>query len=143
VVYAELAPGAGDWVGLPNGMLAADAAVYNGNGIANTSKIGTYFSKATAPGMLMSYTELLFIKAEAAKRGFIPGGDAVAEEAYHAAIRASWEQYEADGTFTTKLATWRSTFISWGMEPQQIFLSMPWQDFVDERNLRLCSCKRA
>ncbi len=130
VVYAELAPGAGDWVGLPNGMLAADAAVYNGNGIANTSKIGTYFSKATAPGMLMSYSELLFIKAEAAKRGFIPGGDAVAEEAYHAAIRASWEQYEADGTFTTKLATWKSTFISWGMDPAADIFEYAWEDFV-------------
>ena len=39
----------------------------------------------------MSYPELLFIKAEAAERGFIPGGDALAEEAYYAAIRASWD----------------------------------------------------
>ncbi|MFZ2339715.1 MAG: SusD/RagB family nutrient-binding outer membrane lipoprotein [Bacteroidales bacterium] len=131
VVFAELAPGAGDWVGLPNGMLAADAAVYNGNGIANTSKIGTYFSKATAPGMLMSYAELLFIKAEAAKREFIPGGDAVAEVAYHDGIRASWEQFNADGTFTTKLATWRSTFLGWGMDPSADIFEYAWQDFVD------------
>ncbi len=131
VVFAELAPGAGDWVGLPNGMLAADAAAYNGNGIANTSKIGTYFSSATAPGMLMSYAELLFIKAEAAKRGFIPGGDAVAEEAYHDGIRASWEQFNATGTFTSKLAVWRSTFLSWGMDPADNIFEYAWQDFVD------------
>ena len=116
VVYAELA-GSGDWVGLPNGMLAADALNYLGNGVSQTSKIGTYFSAAGAPGMLMSYAELMFIKAEAAKRGFMPGGDAVAEEAYHAGIKASWDQYNADGTFTAKLAPWKNTFISWGMEP--------------------------
>ena len=131
VVYAELAPGASDYVGLPNGMLAADAAVYNGNGIANTSKIGTYFSKADAPGMLMSYAELLFIKAEAAKRGFIPGGDAEAEVAYHGGIEASWEQYNADGTFKTKLAVFRSTFLGWGMDPAADIYDYAWADFVE------------
>lgn len=130
VVYAELA-GNGDWVGLPNGMLSADAAAYNGNGIANTSKIGSYFSKPDAPGMLMSFSELLFIKAEAAARGFIPGGHAIAEEAFHDGIRASWEQYDADGTFTLKLATWRSTFLSWGMSPTDNIFEYAWQDFVD------------
>jgi len=130
VVYADLAAGKGDWIGLPNGMLTADAAAYNGNGLANTSKIGSYFSKATAPGMLMSYTELLFIKAEAAKRGFIPGGDAVAEEAYHDGIRASWEQFNQDGTFTAKLATWKSTFVGWGMDPAANIFEYAWEDFV-------------
>src|SRR4030042_1917307 len=38
VVYAELA--GGDWVGLPNGMTAADALNYLGNGMAGTSKKG-------------------------------------------------------------------------------------------------------
>lgn len=131
VVFAELAPGAGDWVGLPNGMLAADAAAYNGNGIANTSKIGTYFSKATAPGMLLSYAEVLFIKAEAAARDFIPGGHGAAENAYHNAIKASWDQFNADGTFASKLEIWRSTFESWGMGPTDNIYDYAWQDFVD------------
>jgi len=129
VVYAELA--GGDWVGLPNGMTAADALNYLGNGMAATSKIGTYFSKPDAPGMLLSYAEVLFIKAEAAKRGFIPGGDATAETAYHAGIKASWDQYNADGTFTTKLAVWRSTFLSWGMGATENIYNYAWQDFVD------------
>jgi hypothetical protein len=55
-------------------------------GLKETSKIGSYFSAANAPGMLMSYAELLFIKAEAAKRNFIPGGDEAAEIAF---MRAS------------------------------------------------------
>jgi len=129
VVYAELA--GGDWVGLPNGMTSADALNYLGNGIAATSKIGTYFSAAAAPGMLLSYAELCFIKAEAVKRGFIPGGDGAAETAYHAGIKASWDQYNANGTFTTKLASWRSTFISWGMAPTDNIYDYAWQDYVD------------
>jgi hypothetical protein len=129
-VYAELASGPKDYVGLPNGMLAADALNYNGNGLTETSKIGSYFSAAGAPGMLMSYAELMFIKAEAAKRGFIPGGDATAEEAYHAGIKASWDQYNADGTFEAKLeAVWRSTFESWGMTTENIY-DYAWEDFV-------------
>lgn len=131
-VYAELTANTGDYVGLPNGMLAADALNYLGNGQAETSKIGSYFSAAGAPGMLMSYAELMFIKAEAAKRGFIPGGDEVAEEAYHAGIKASWDQYNADGTFTAKLtAIWRSTFLSWGMGDTENIYEYAWQDFKD------------
>ncbi len=131
-VYAELSANTHDYVGLPNGMLAADALNYLGNGQAETSKIGSYFSAAGAPGMLMSYAELMFIKAEAAKRGFIPGGDAVAEDAYHDGIRASWDQYNADGTFTAKLtAVWRSTFIGWGMGATEDIYEYAWQDFMD------------
>jgi hypothetical protein len=130
VVYAEMAANSGDWVGLPNGMTSANALNYLGNGMAETSKIGRYFSAAGAPGMLMSYAELLFLKAEAAARGFIPGGDAVAEEAYHDGISASWDQYNADGSFAARLEVWRSTFESWGMTTENIY-DYAWQDFVD------------
>ena len=128
VVYSELAANSGDWVGMPNGMLSADAGGYLGNGLAETSKIGKYFTKATAPGILMSYSELMFIKAEAIAKGYITG-DAAA--AYHAAIRASWDQYNADGTFKTALSVWKSTFISWGMGASDDIYDFAWQDFVD------------
>jgi hypothetical protein len=130
VVYADQAANSHDWVGLPNGMLSADALGYLGNGLAETSRIGTYFSAPTAPGMLMSYAELLFIKAEAAARGFIPDPDSVAQEAYHAGIRASWDQYNADGTFTEMLESWRSTFVGWGMPEDADIYEYAWEDFV-------------
>lgn len=130
VVYANLTAG-GDWVGMPNGMASADAGAYLGNGLAETSKMGDYFTKASAPGMLMSYAELLFIKAEAAARKFIPGGDTAAETAYHSGIRASWDQYNVDGTFTSKLAAWKSTFESWGMAADANIYEYAWTDFVD------------
>jgi len=91
-VYAQL-DGNNDFEGMPNGLTSAKAAAYNGNGLKNTSKMGSYFTDATAPGMLMSYSELQFAFAEAAFKGYIPGGDAAAETYYKAGIWASYEQY--------------------------------------------------
>lgn len=93
--YAEPASGPKDFVGLPNGMTSAAAAAYNGNGLANTSKIGNYFSAASAPGMLMSYAEVQFILAEAAARGFLSGAVdlTAAEEYYNNGVTASHMNY--------------------------------------------------
>ncbi|HNY02564.1 MAG TPA: SusD/RagB family nutrient-binding outer membrane lipoprotein [Bacteroidales bacterium] len=83
----------GTFDGIPNGLTSALAAAYNGNGLANTSKIGDYFSAATAPGQLMSYAELQFILAEAAVRNYIDGGMAQAKTYYVAGITGSFDQY--------------------------------------------------
>ncbi len=82
------------FTGIPNGLLSSQAAAFNGNGIANTSKIGSYFSAATAPGQLMSYAELQFILAEAALKGYIPGGMAAAKTFYDAGVTGSFMQYK-------------------------------------------------
>jgi hypothetical protein len=87
---------AGKYEGLPNGLTSSQAASYKGNGIKNTCKIGAYFSAATAPGMLMSYAELQFILAEAAFKGYIPGGNAQAGVYYTAGIYGSYNQYGDD-----------------------------------------------
>jgi hypothetical protein len=81
----------GDLVGLPNGMLSADAANYLGNGLEKTSKIGDFFTIAESPGVFMSYPELQFILAEAAFKGYIPGS---AEDYYKAGIWGSYNQYD-------------------------------------------------
>jgi hypothetical protein len=94
-IYAQL-DGNDDFEGLPNGLTSSKAALYNGNGLKYTSKIGTYFSAATAPGILMTYAELQFILAEAAHKGFIAGGDADAEQYYIGGIWASYDQYGQD-----------------------------------------------
>ncbi|NEW78814.1 MAG: SusD/RagB family nutrient-binding outer membrane lipoprotein [Gelidibacter sp.] len=92
-VYANL-PGAGGWwEGIPNGMLSTDAGNYKGNGLTKTSKIGDYFSAATAPGMLMSFAELKFLLAEAAQRNFITGSAKTAEQYYIEAVTASYNQF--------------------------------------------------
>lgn len=94
--YASETEGAGDFEGLPNGLRAADAAAYKTNGLSYTSKIGSYFTQATAPGMLMSYAELCFILAEAAHKNYISGGETAAAEYYTKGIKASYMQF-ADG----------------------------------------------
>lgn len=129
-VYANLADGVGDYVGLPNGMLSADAAAFNGNGLANTSKLGDYFTAATAPGMLMSYAELQFVIAEAALKGYIPGGAVLADSFYKRGIVASYDQFTS--VFSDVLEEiWRPTFESWGMGASDDIYEYALQDYKD------------
>ena len=102
-VFAKKAESGGDYVGVPNGLGNVDA----GNlGLAKTSKIGDYFVAATAPGVLLSFAELNFIKAEAALKGVTAAGDAA--KAYEDGIRASMTQFgvtmPADYLTTNKLS---------------------------------------
>jgi len=94
-IYAELS-GNNNFEGMPNGLTSAKALAYNGGGIKYTSKVGSYFTQATAPGMLMSYAELQFILAEAAVKGYIPGGNTEAEKYYYAGIYGSYAQFGDD-----------------------------------------------
>jgi hypothetical protein len=93
-IFAQLSAN-GDFEGIPNGLTSAEAAEYNGGGL-KMSKIGSYFSSATAPGVLMSYSELLFCKAEAAFKTWIPGGAAQAGVYYEEAIHANYNHYGQD-----------------------------------------------
>lgn len=82
-VYAQpLADGS--YAGLPNGLTDAAAGTFN------ASRIGTKYLSPIAPSLLMTYPELLFIKAEAAFDGDIPG-DPIA--LLKAAISASFSQH--------------------------------------------------
>ena len=72
--------------GVPNG-LETDSAL--AMGLSKTSQIGTWFSSAASPSILMQYSEVLFILAEGAARGW--GGNAA--ELYRDAITASMQVY--------------------------------------------------
>lgn len=87
-IYADLPANGGDYKGVPNGLSNSDA---NALGLSNTSKVGSYFTAATAPGVMMTYAELMFIKAELANKGIASAGDASAN--YTDAITASFKQY--------------------------------------------------
>jgi hypothetical protein len=84
-VYAQPAPSDGQYRGARNGPTDADAAQIN-----TISRLGTYFLRPDWPAPLMTYSEVLFLRAEAAQRGYV-AGDAAA--LYTAAIRASMEMY--------------------------------------------------
>ncbi|HAK79189.1 MAG TPA: SusD/RagB family nutrient-binding outer membrane lipoprotein [Runella sp.] len=88
-VYADKPADGGDYKGVPNGLSNADA---NTLGLSKTSKVGAFFVSATAPGVIMSYAELLFIKAEMAYKGITAAGDVATN--YTNAITASHSQYK-------------------------------------------------
>lgn len=88
-VYADRPADGGEFKGVPNGLSASDA---NALGLSKTSKVGTYFTSATAPGVIMSYAELLFIKAEYGYNSITTAGDVVTN--YNAGINASFAQYK-------------------------------------------------
>jgi len=75
------------YVGVPNGLTTSDA---NSLGLANTSKPGSYFSADNAPAVIQAYSEVLFLRAEAAARGFSAENAAAL---YQQAITASFNQY--------------------------------------------------
>jgi len=79
----------GIYVGKPAGYTNLPNATYNVNTI---SAIGTKYLEATAPGYLLGYTELQFLLAEAAKKGYITGSDATAENYYLAGIASSFSE---------------------------------------------------
>ncbi|RDV13479.1 SusD/RagB family nutrient-binding outer membrane lipoprotein [Pontibacter diazotrophicus] len=83
-VYGEAVDG--QYVGVPNGLPDAIATTY----LAGSAKLGSYFTEPTTPSVVMTYSELLFVLAEAALDGDITGD---AQEYYEQAIAASFEQY--------------------------------------------------
>lgn len=83
-VYAQ--PVGGEYVGVPNGLPDAIATTYLGK----SSVLGNAFTKADAPSIIMTYSELKFILAEAALDGDITGD---AQKYFEDGIKASFDQY--------------------------------------------------
>lgn len=98
-IYADPNESDGEYVGMPNGM--NDGHEYKLNTI---SRIGKYWrGTPEAPAVILSYAEVLFLRAEAARRGWDAGGTAAA--LYEEAIRASMKQYGiADAAINAYLA---------------------------------------
>jgi len=78
--------GAGEYVGLELGLT-------DGLDQQDPSLLGDAIWKQDAPVYLVTYAEALFAKAEAAKRGWIPGADAEAEANYNMAVEQSVLQW--------------------------------------------------
>lgn len=56
------------------------------------SRIGNKFRGAGSPLDIYTYSQVLFMQAEAAKIGYVAGGDVEAAAKYNAAIEASWRE---------------------------------------------------
>jgi hypothetical protein len=74
----------GEYVGLPNGLNPAEVNDLNPNNFSRESQL---ISNPFAPSVLLSYTEVLFLRAEAALKGWDSGNGAQAY--YEAGIRSS------------------------------------------------------
>ena len=88
-VYAEPAVNGDMYRGLPNGATPADINL----SLNDFSTIGEYFLEPDAPSTLLSYAEQQLLGAEAAKRGWIPGGDATAATLYSEGVQAALTQF--------------------------------------------------
>lgn len=75
----------GTWKGCISGGATREETGASSAAMINKTVVGDYNS----PYSLMNYDEILFIKAEAAKRGYIPGGEALAQAMYTEGVEAS------------------------------------------------------
>lgn len=82
---------AGNYVGLAYGQTSTVTP-------ATVSLLGTALRSASSPVYLVTYAQALFARAEAAKLGWIGGGDATAKTNYEAAIQASIAQWTGSTT---------------------------------------------
>lgn len=79
---------AGNYVGLDYGLPGSTTVVIN-----NFSLLGSTIRQQSSPVYLVTYAQALFAKAEAAKLGWIAGGDATAQANYDLAIEQSIRQW--------------------------------------------------
>ncbi len=100
-VYAQPAVATGEYVGKPSGF---EESPLPGYGYDDVSAIGTFYLEATSPGYFLSYTELLFLMAEAAKQGWISGGETAAQEYYEAAILNSLTENGVGDSYASFIA---------------------------------------
>jgi len=75
---------AGEYVGTLNGDMSDPP-------LTQVSQIGTWFSSADTPAIIMSYAEVLFLRAEAAERGWAAGS---AGDLYAQAITAAMTELD-------------------------------------------------
>jgi len=87
-VYAEPALNSGEYVGNPLGHLGSNTPDLSIRGIAE-------FGSKDSPTRIMRYAEVMFILAEAALNGWNVG--MTAQDAYEAAIKASFDEYGLTG----------------------------------------------
>lgn len=127
---AEIIGDLEDYQGVPNGLPDEEALQYSPSGDAEKggsnymSRVGLLFScracddrasPVAAETVLMSYSELMFILAEARERGFIATGDA--ETYYNEGIQASFDYYES------RLAVGGYTPLQEAIQPEESYFS--------------------
>lgn len=85
------------WIGTKSGCTDSERSTVD----VGTSWLNyKVFCRKNAPSTYMDYAEIKFILAEAALKGWIPGGASAAKTYYEAGVRASMEKWSAQGAFS-------------------------------------------
>ena len=101
-VYAQVPPAGTAYRGLANGLLDGER-IDSLDALKYISRIGALWRETPdAPLVLLGYPEVLFLQAEAAERGWIPGGTAAAATFYTNAITAAMRQFAIPDTTITR-----------------------------------------
>ncbi len=141
-----------DWKGTTSGCEPSDAQIdTQGCALLNYEVL----VRDEAPDFLMDYSEVLFIQAEAALKGWIAGGDTKARSYYEQAVRAScqkWAELEQfskikapidddaiDKLLQGKLAGWDNNADKERLIAEQKFLSLFWVGMEAFHELRRTS----
>lgn len=144
-----------DWKGTVAGCTPEDAGVVSeGTAYLNYEVL----VRDDAPHFLMDYSEVMFVAAEAALKGFIDGGEAEAKKYYETAVKAScqkWAQYEQfskvkapiddasiDALLSGRLAGWNNFTNKEQLIAEQKFLSLFWVGMEAYHEIRRTSYPR-
>ncbi|MDQ3536764.1 MAG: SusD/RagB family nutrient-binding outer membrane lipoprotein, partial [Bacteroidota bacterium] len=102
---ASVEAGSDAYIGMPVGLLTGTQSEL-GIDLTKISKLGTNYREEpdATDAVIMNYSELQFLLAEAAHKGLIAGGDAAAENYYKQGIEASFDYYgvEMPDTYLTQ-----------------------------------------
>lgn len=114
-----------DFDGVPN-LVPSNSSIwtnYNTDG-SDISKIGTWFLKQDAPGVLMSYAEVNFLKSEAALNGWWSGN---AQQLYEDGVTANIQSYTGSGITAGQISSY---ILSLPPVSQENIITQKWISFA-------------
>jgi hypothetical protein len=85
----------GTLTGVDYGLQRQDAIAYAANHSGITLILNDGLRDKTSTLSLLTYGDVLLAQAEAAERGWIPGGSATADQLYYDGIKAAWQHWDA------------------------------------------------
>ncbi len=118
---------------LPNYFdLGGDATDFEGvateaEASGRTATISMKLYAPNAPEYIMTYQELLFLQAEAAAKGYIPGGTALAQDKYQSAIAEACKLYGVSSGDATTFASGKTL----SANPLRDIHLQQWIDLMD------------
>lgn len=150
-LYTMCAPTSADseWIGVQGGASLSEMREDRDDASSLNYKV---LVRDAAPVWILDYSEVQFILAEAALKGYIPGGEAAARQHYETAVKASCEKWAPLAVYSNasypitearinaflegKLAGWDTHEDKASLIADQKFISLFWIGFEAYHELR-------